>query len=287
MPSATTQTKKLLIIGPTGVGKSTIINQITNSSLTIGDTSAHANISSVNCSYNGIEYELFDILGWFAAESESITDQVVTTFNAYKQLKQTIQKLDFGIHMLICVISDKKVTKNDVATIQLIYEHVFSRQIPLVLIVNNKHYKLTNSSSIGWIEKHEKEISETFGNIFVGKYEMAFPKLTPLQQTAQDSEEILKEKERVSTNSKTTFFEKVLTHSLQEGVKNEASTISTSPTSPRKSSPLVEIVKLCEKVNSKQAQKEISSALQNLYHIPEQQALKEAEQIIKECNISH
>lgn len=146
---------KILVFGTTSVGKSSMINLLTGSNLSIGSGSAEGctfTSTDVDCINDGIKYIFIDTAGLNEGRGGR-----VEAATAIKDLIKLIKKTRSGLNLLIYVRKCDPITKLDEKNYDIIVKTLFANKMK-TLVVNTfaeQHARDGTNMNTWWNDNHK------------------------------------------------------------------------------------------------------------------------------------
>ncbi|EFC37769.1 GTP-binding protein [Naegleria gruberi] len=193
---------RILVVGITGSGKSSLVNGVTGSTLATSDNAngCTCGYKRQECEYESQKFELIDTAG-FGEVSEVGT---VKPDVAFKSIQKLVRYSYSGYNLIVFVTTKKKITQTDVDHVKLITEILCKNSIPTVLLVNKSESganKIDDICQNKWLNDNNganlNEFYKAFGkDTFRAIQQIAFPKgeKSILQQIREASKRIFFEK---------------------------------------------------------------------------------------------
>ena len=145
--------KRIMIVGPSGVGKSSLLNLLADKELTtVGDSAEGVTLQCKEfcIPHKGVTYRIADTVGL----TERDKGKVCHT-EALKRLIRFIKKHETGFNLIVFVMKKGRIDRSFEQTYSLFYEAVFKKEIPIVLYVSEceqenqmDRWQIDNATSI-------------------------------------------------------------------------------------------------------------------------------------------
>ncbi|EFC37768.1 predicted protein [Naegleria gruberi] len=160
-------TKRVLIFGQSGVGKSSMINALANSKLPVLDGAVGTTFESEEVSFkdsSNQEILLIDTVGL----SESATG-TSSSIDSFIKLKNLLKKSTCGFNLMIFVTTKDRITGNDKANIELFKTILGDDKVPVIMVVNKSENledcenMVLDLESNQWVTKNLLYIEQVYG----------------------------------------------------------------------------------------------------------------------------
>ena len=160
-------TKRVLIFGQSGVGKSSMINALANSKLQVLDGAVGTTFESEEVSFkdsSNQEILLIDTVGL----SESATG-TSSSIDSFIKLKNLLKKSTCGFNLMIFVTTKDRITGNDKANIELFKTILGDDKVPVIMVVNKSENledcknMVLDLESNHWVTKNLLYIEQVYG----------------------------------------------------------------------------------------------------------------------------
>jgi predicted GTPase len=158
VPVATPKSQRILIVGGSGEGKSSLINLLAAENLAVVSSGARGctlKCEEFSIRHGDLDYFVFDTIGF----NEPTDGGKVSHKDAIKSLVHFAKDHKDGFNLIVFVMRKNRITKTFKDTYEFFYEVLLNKEVPCILYVSGSEH---DDDMSGWYKYNKQHFDQTF-----------------------------------------------------------------------------------------------------------------------------
>ena len=144
--------KKVLVFGSAGTGKTSFVNALTGGVMSTGGGAKGVTFGSseIFVDHGGVKYSIIDTVGLNEADEGTVSGE-----DAVKGLVQLLERSKGGINLMIMVVKNGRIHESTLDNYRMFVEKMTFRDVPLVVVVTHCEREAGNMQ--GWMDANRED----------------------------------------------------------------------------------------------------------------------------------